>query len=70
MLFRKQKIDGGIFDTELIYLAKKFGVKTKEVPVVWINNPDSKINLVKCVLFDPIDLLKVRIWDFIGEYNK
>ena len=68
-LFKKQKVDGGIFDSEIIYLAKKFGIKMKEVPVVWINNPDSKINFVKCVLFDPIDLIKIRIWDFQGRYD-
>lgn len=68
-LFKKQKLDGGMFDTELIYLAKKFSLKAKEVPVVWINNPDSKINFIKCVMFDPIDLLKVRIWDFMGKYD-
>ena len=69
LLFKKQKVDGGIFDSEIIYLAKKFGIKMKEVPVVWINNPDSKINFVKCVLFDPIDLIKIRIWDFQGRYD-
>ncbi len=69
ILFRKQRLDGGMFDAEIIYLGKKFGLKMKEVPVVWINNPDSKINFVKCVLFDPIDLLKIRIWDFMGKYN-
>lgn len=68
-LFKKQKLDGGMFDTELIYLARKFNLKAREVPVVWINNPDSKINFIKCVMFDPIDLIKVRIWDFTGEYD-
>jgi len=69
LLFKKQRIDGGIFDTELIYLTRKFGLKAKEVPVVWVNNPDSKINFIKCVMFDPIDLLKVRLWDFLGKYD-
>ena len=69
LLFKKQKIDGGIFDTEIIYLSRKFNLKAKEVPVVWVNNPDSKINFLKCVMFDPIDLLKVRVWDFLGKYN-
>lgn len=68
-LFGKQRLDGGMFDTELIYLAKKFKIRAKEVPVVWINNPDSKINFIKCVMFDPIDLAKIRIWDMIGRYR-
>ncbi len=68
-LFGKQRLDGGMFDTEIIYLAKKFNIKAKEVPVVWVNNPDSKINFIKCVIFDPIDLAKIRIWDMLGRYR-
>ena len=68
-LFKKQKLYGGMFDTELIYLARKFNLKIKEVPVVWINNPDSKINFIKCIIFDPIDLIKIRIWDFLRIYD-
>lgn len=69
LLFKKQKINGGMFDTELIYLAGKFNLKAKEVPVVWVNNPDSKINFIKCVMFDPIDLIKIRLWDLLGKYD-
>ena len=69
-LFKRIKTDGGMFDIELIYLAKKFGIKTKEIPVIWMDKPDSKINFIKCVMFDPIDLIKIRIRDFLGMYNK
>jgi dolichyl-phosphate beta-glucosyltransferase len=68
-LFRKMKIDGGMFDIELLYIAKKWGIKTKEVPVIWANNTDSKIKFIKCILFDPIDLIKLRIYDLAGKYN-
>jgi dolichyl-phosphate beta-glucosyltransferase len=69
-LFNKQKINGGMFDIEIIYLARKYKMKVMEVPVVWINDPDSKINLVKCIIFDPIDLIKIRINDLFGKYKK
>ena len=33
------------FDVELLALARKYGYKIKEVPIVWKNAPDSKVNI-------------------------
>lgn len=44
-LFSKQTIDGFNFDVEVLYLARKSGVKSIEVPVNWRSMPGSKVNL-------------------------
>lgn len=53
-LFKKQTIDGFGFDAELLYLAKKSEYTVKEVPVRWINSPDSRVNIFK----DPFLMLR------------
>lgn len=69
-LFRKQTIYREMFDIEILYLARKYRFKVKEVPVIWVNNPDSRINLVKCVTYGSLDLFKIRLYDLLGKYKK
>ena len=45
-LFRKQKIKKWGFDFEILFLAQKQNYKIVELPVVWQNQPDSKVKLV------------------------
>ncbi len=59
-IFSKMKLNGFSFDVELLYLLSKAGYKIVEVPVVWINDARSKVN----VFTDPIkmffDLLRIK----------
>ena len=60
-LFKKQTIKGFCFDVEILKLAIDSGYRIKEVPVIWENYLDSKINPI----IDPIkmftDLIKIRL---------
>ena len=44
-LFAQIRIDGYMFDIEGLYLADKMGFRMKEFPVVWGNDPDSRLRL-------------------------
>ncbi len=44
-IFHHLKITGFSFDVEILYLAKIFGLKVKEVPVRWENSFDSKVRI-------------------------
>lgn len=61
-IFKKTKINRWTFDAELIFLAKKMGVKIKEIPVVWKNNSDTRVNLNKDILGSFFDLIKIRFF--------
>ncbi len=54
-LFRKAKIERFAYDIEILYLAKKEGYKIKEVPIKWLNSPDSKVKPFK----DSLQCLKI-----------
>lgn len=67
-LFRKITIDDWGFDFELIYLAKKYKMDIKEVPVVWRNRMDSRVKWYN-YLITLWQVFKVRLNDFRGKYN-
>jgi len=48
------------FDTELLLLAEKGGYRVKEVPVRWVEDPDSRVNVRRTVAEDLRGLLRVR----------
>ncbi len=59
-LFSLSCIDRFAYDVEILYIAKKLGYKIKEVPVRWINSPDSKVRPLKDSFQTALDVLKIR----------
>ncbi len=47
LLFGKQTLEGFAFDVEILCLARAHGCKIKEVPVMWKEGRDSRVNLFK-----------------------
>lgn len=68
-LFRKQRIEGFAFDAEILYLARKFGYKIKQVPISWYNSPASKVSIIRHSLQMLKDLIKMRWADRRGLYD-
>jgi putative flippase GtrA len=44
--------DGWFFDTELLMLAQRRGLRIHEVPVDWVDDPDSRVDIVRTALDD------------------
>jgi dolichyl-phosphate beta-glucosyltransferase len=44
-LFRRQTIDRWGYDIEVLAIARLLGFRVREVPIVWINAPGSKVRL-------------------------
>jgi len=44
--------DGWFFDTELLLVAERNALRIHEVPVDWVDDPDSRVNLVATALGD------------------
>jgi dolichyl-phosphate beta-glucosyltransferase len=46
-IFARQKLDGFAFDVEVLLLAERLGCVIADLPVEWINSPDSKVHIVR-----------------------
>jgi putative flippase GtrA len=44
--------DGWFFDTELLVLAQRRGLRIHEVPVDWVDDPDSRVAIVRTAIDD------------------
>ena len=49
------------FDTELLILAEKLGYRVKEVPVSWVEDPDTRVHIGSTVTEDLRGLLRLRL---------
>ncbi len=49
------------FDTELLILAEKLGYRVKDVPVRWVEDADTRVNILATVTEDLRGLLRLRI---------
>jgi len=68
-LFEKQTTQGYGFDPELLFLATRYGLKIKEVPVKWNHSEGSKVNPVRDGLKMLFDLVRIR-WNYtFGKYS-
>jgi len=59
-LFSQAQIDRFAYDVEILALAKKKGYRILEVPIRWINSPESKVNPLRDSLQMLCDLLRIR----------
>ncbi len=48
------------FDTELLILAEKAGYRLKEVPVKWVEDPDSRVKFPRDIIRMARDLVRLR----------
>jgi dolichyl-phosphate beta-glucosyltransferase len=59
-LFRRQWIDGYMFDVEILYLALRSGYRLKEVGITWRDDGDTRLNLVAGNWRNLMDLFRIR----------
>ena len=51
--------DGWFFDTELLVLAERSGLRIHEVPVDWVDDPDSRVDIVATAMADLRGVVRV-----------
>ena len=59
-IFELQTIDGFAFDVEVLLLAQTLGYRISELPVRWLNSPESKVHIVRDSLRMLADAVTVR----------
>jgi dolichyl-phosphate beta-glucosyltransferase len=59
-IFTRAQIDGFAFDTEVLLLARKFGLRVDELPVEWVNDEHTKFRPLHDGWRSFLDLWRVR----------
>lgn len=67
-IFTKVIEPGWTFDDEALVIAKKLGYKIKEVPIHWVNNPESKVKL-RDYPKNLLEIIKIKINFLRGVYK-
>jgi len=64
-IFRKTRIFRWGFDSETLFLAKKYGFSIKEVPVVWRNDKRTRVRFPNDIVSSLGELLAIRYFDWV-----
>ncbi|MDX2177751.1 MAG: glycosyltransferase family 2 protein [Candidatus Sumerlaeia bacterium] len=59
-VFPRQRLNGFSFDVETLVLARKLGFRIAEVPVRWIDSPNSRVSPVRDSLRMFADVVRIR----------
>jgi dolichyl-phosphate beta-glucosyltransferase len=68
IVFDQQRIERFGFDPEILFLARRHGLRTAEVPVRWAHDPATKVHMIRDSLLMFADLIHIR-WNWLtGRY--
>ena len=59
-IFSHSIIERFMFDAEVLYLAQKFSLTVKEIPVRWSSDFDTRTRIIESVVRNTKDLLRIR----------
>jgi dolichyl-phosphate beta-glucosyltransferase len=68
-IFRVQRLTGAMFDVETLFVAQRHGLKIAEVPVTWIDSPDTRFNRLTDSVDSLKDLARIRVNWMLGRYR-
>jgi glycosyltransferase involved in cell wall biosynthesis len=70
IIFEQQRIKRFGFDPEILFLAKRHGLRTVEIPVRWAHDPQTKVHVYRDSLYMFGELLLIR-WNWLlGRYPR
>jgi dolichyl-phosphate beta-glucosyltransferase len=64
-----QRIERWGFDPEILFLARKFGFRVEEVPVLWGHSGDTRIHPLVDGARMFWEMLRIRWYDLTGKYD-
>ncbi|HVR28676.1 MAG TPA: dolichyl-phosphate beta-glucosyltransferase [Thermoanaerobaculia bacterium] len=60
-VFADLRLDGFAYDVELLWLARRRGLRVAEVGVTWSHSPDSRVHLITDSIRMALDVLRIRL---------
>jgi glycosyltransferase involved in cell wall biosynthesis len=70
IIFEQQRIERFGFDPELLYLARRHGLRAVEIPVRWGHSPATKVSMFRDSLQMFLDVFIIRWNAIVGRYPR
>jgi glycosyltransferase involved in cell wall biosynthesis len=70
IIFEQQRIERFGFDPEILFLAKRHGLRAVEVPVRWAHDPATKVHMLRDSAMMFCDLFYIRRNWLLGRYPR
>lgn len=67
-IFAQLAIGGFAFDVELLFLARRNGLRIREIPVTWTFDPDTRVRAGRDAILMLADVLRIRLNSLVGRY--
>src|ERR1017187_2577681 len=67
-IFPLQRIERWGFDPEILYLARRAGLRVEEVPVLWAHSEGTRLHPFRDGLRMFVEVLRIRWYAMTGEY--
>jgi hypothetical protein len=68
-IFQRLTIERWGFDAEILYIAQKQAFIVKEIPVIWANDPHTKVRFPHDLIRSFLDLIQIRLNDLKRLYD-
>jgi dolichyl-phosphate beta-glucosyltransferase len=68
-LFARQQVPRFGFDVEVLFLARRAGYRIAELPVRWVNSPETKVRPIRDGGRAFLDLALIRLYQLQGRYH-
>ncbi len=69
-IFQMARINSFSFDVEMILIARRLGLRVKDVPVRWIDSRGSRVHPIKDSTHMLLDLFRIKLYDVLGYYRR
>lgn len=69
-VFPRCRVNGGMLDVEIFFLLHIHDIPCRYHPVHWANKDGSRISVLRCMVRDPIDMLRIRLRGRLGIYQR
>jgi hypothetical protein len=70
ILFEQQRIERFGFDPELLFLARRHGLRAVEIPVRWAHSPATRVHMLRDGVLMFLELLQIRWNALASRYPK
>jgi dolichyl-phosphate beta-glucosyltransferase len=68
-IFPLQKIERWGFDPEILFLARRAGLRVEEIPVVWAHSPGTRLSPFRDGVRMFVEVLRIRWYAITGAYT-